>query len=131
MDRGGIGIDEFDGALRMSVDVRSTWAKVAYSNAVKSPFYRFGAKALSFDMPAQGDDALGCDVDVRFGLPRVSMCHPRTSNMFPLTSTVSRTLMTPGWRRVRDFLRAFLARGSLDLLAVMSKEKMLQGELSS
>ena len=41
--------------------------------------------------------------------------------------------MTPGCRRVRSFLRAFLASGRRDLLllAVMSKEKMLQLEPSS
>jgi hypothetical protein len=47
------------------------------------------------------------------------------------TSTVSKTLITPGWRRVLNFLRAFLARGSRDLFAVMSKEKMLQVDPSS
>lgn len=39
--------------------------------------------------------------------------------------------MTPGCRSVRSFLRAFLARGSADRLAGMSKEKMLQSEPSS
>lgn len=39
--------------------------------------------------------------------------------------------MTPGCRRVLIFLRAFLARGSRDLLAAMSKEKTLQLEPSS
>lgn len=47
------------------------------------------------------------------------------------TSTVSSTLITPGCRKVRSFLRAFLARGSRDLLAVISKENMLQFEPSS
>lgn len=40
-------------------------------------------------------------------------------------------MITPGWRKVRSFLRAFFARGSRDLFAVMSKEKMLQFEPSS
>lgn len=47
------------------------------------------------------------------------------------TSTASRTLITPGCRSVRSFFRAFLARGSWDRFAVMSKEKMLQLEPSS
>src|SRR5438045_2775617 len=47
------------------------------------------------------------------------------------TSTVSSTLITPGWRSVRSFFTAFLARGSLARLAVTSKEKMLQFEPSS
>ena len=47
------------------------------------------------------------------------------------TSTVSRTLITPGWRRVRSFLTAFLASGSRALFAVTSKENILQFEPSS
>ena len=47
------------------------------------------------------------------------------------TSTVSRTLITPGCRSVRSFLRAFFARGRRDRLAVISNEKMLQLDPSS
>ena len=51
--------------------------------------------------------------------------------MYVSVSTVSRTLTTPGWRRVRNFRSALRARGSRDLFAVMSKEKMLHLEPSS
>lgn len=47
------------------------------------------------------------------------------------TSIVSRTLMTPGCRNVRDFRTAFRARGRRDLLVAMSKVKMLHEEPSS
>lgn len=47
------------------------------------------------------------------------------------TSTVSKTLITPGWRNVRSFFSAFFASGSRDLFAVMSKEKILQSDPSS
>jgi hypothetical protein len=47
------------------------------------------------------------------------------------TSAVSRTLITPGWRKVRSFFRAFRARGSRDLLAPISKENILQLDPSS
>jgi hypothetical protein len=47
------------------------------------------------------------------------------------TSTVSNTLTTPGCLRVRSFLTAFLASGRRDLLAMTSKEKILQCEPSS
>lgn len=47
------------------------------------------------------------------------------------TSTVSKTLMTPGCRSVRSFFKEFLASGSRALLAGISKEKMLQLEPSS
>src|SRR6266568_1125758 len=47
------------------------------------------------------------------------------------TSTVSRTLITPGWRIVRNLRRAFRANGSRDLFAVISKENMLHLEPSS
>lgn len=47
------------------------------------------------------------------------------------TSTVSKTLITPGCRRVRSLRRAFRARGRRDLFAVMSKEKTLHFEPSS
>lgn len=56
---------------------------------------------------------------------QVWMCRPRP------TSTVSKTLMTPGCRSVRSFLRAFLASGRAARFAVMSKENMLQLEPSS
>jgi len=39
--------------------------------------------------------------------------------------------MTPGWRMVRNFLRAFLARGRADRFDMMSNEKILQSEPSS
>lgn len=41
------------------------------------------------------------------------------------------TLITPGCRNVRNFLAAFLAKGSRDLLVLMSKLKTQQGEPSS
>ena len=48
-----------------------------------------------------------------------------------VTSTVSSTLMIPGCLNVFNFLTAFFASGSLDLLAVISKVSMLQFEPSS
>lgn len=83
-------------------------------------------------MPAQRHEALGRDVDVRIGLEektvsgRFILCSDYARIMQVRTSTVSRTLITPGCRRVRSFFRAFLARGRVDLFAAMSKEKMLQ-----
>jgi hypothetical protein len=47
------------------------------------------------------------------------------------TSTVSRTLMTPGCRSVRSFRSAFFASGSRLLFAALSKAKMLQFDPSS
>jgi len=47
------------------------------------------------------------------------------------TSTVSSTFITPGWRNVRSFLTAFRASGRRDLLALISKENMLQFDPSS
>jgi hypothetical protein len=83
-------------------------------------------------MPSQRDNALGRNVDICFCL----WCSVRTVQALRdsegrLTSTVSSSLTTPGYRSVRSFLRAFLARGSRALLAVMSKEKILQLEPSS
>ena len=51
--------------------------------------------------------------------------------MYVSVSTVSRTLITPGCRNVRSFLTAFRASGRRDLLAVTSKEKILQFDPSS
>ena len=39
--------------------------------------------------------------------------------------------MTPGWRKVRSFLTAFLAIGRRDLFAGTSKENILQFDPSS
>lgn len=39
--------------------------------------------------------------------------------------------MTPGWRNVRNFFKAFFANGRRALLAATSKEKMLQLDPSS
>lgn len=50
---------------------------------------------------------------------------------FLRTSTVSKTLITPGCLRVRSFRTAFFASGRRDLLATASNEKMLQAEPSS
>ena len=47
------------------------------------------------------------------------------------TSTVSRTFTIPGCRRVRNFRRAFFAKGRRDRFALISKENMLHLELSS
>jgi hypothetical protein len=54
-----------------------------------------------------------------------------TNNPTLPTSTVSKTLITPGCLKVRSFLAAFRARGRRDLLALMSNENMLQLEPSS
>lgn len=47
------------------------------------------------------------------------------------TSTVSNTLIMPGCLRVLSLRTAFLAKGNRDLLAAMSKLKILQFEVSS
>src|SRR5271154_4589660 len=51
--------------------------------------------------------------------------------MLVSVSIESRTLMTPGCRRVRSFRAAFLARGSRDLFEDTSKVNMLHCELFS
>jgi hypothetical protein len=47
------------------------------------------------------------------------------------TSTVSKTLIMPGCRRVRNLRKAFFASGRRDLAVVTSNEKMLHGDESS
>lgn len=59
------------------------------------------------------------------------MVHVRDGELALYTSTVSNTFITPGCRIVRSFFSAFLARGRRPLLAVISKEKMLQFDPSS
>lgn len=67
----------------------------------------------------------------------VSVCkiaqHASSSRLCPSipTSTVSKTLITPGCLRVRNLRRALRARGRRDLLADMSKENTLHLEASS
>lgn len=83
-------------------------------------------------MPPQWHHALGGDIYVGFGLVSAQLnVLVRAEEGALYTSTVSNTFMTPGWRMVRIFFSAFLARGRRPLLAVISKEKILQLELSS
>jgi hypothetical protein len=96
---------------------------------VQSPFGRLFCKALALDVPAQWRQPLSCDVDVGLGLALLSSYLIR--GPFVPTSCVSRTLTTPGCRRVRSFRSALRARGNRDLFAVMSKEKMLHLDPSS
>lgn len=59
--------------------------------------------------------------------------HASLSRLCPSipTSTVSKTLITPGCRSVRNLRRALRARGRRDLFAYMSKENTLHFEPSS
>ena len=98
-------------------------------DVVQSPFGRLFCEALALDVPAQRRQPLSCDVDVGLRLSLLSS-YPCRGPCVP-TSCVSRTLTTPGCRRVRNFRSALRARGSRDLFAVMSKEKMLHLDPSS
>lgn len=83
-------------------------------------------------MPSQRHKAFCGDIDIRLGLDPVPSASWSTRlAALSITSTVSSTLITPGCRKVRSFLRAFFARGKRARLAVMSKEKMLQLDPSS
>ena len=83
-------------------------------------------------MPAQRHQSLCRNVDVGVGLAKALALSLSFSTVEGLhASTVSSTLITPGWRSVRNFLSAFFARASRDLFATQSKAKMLQFELSS
>lgn len=99
-------------------------------NAKQTPFQCLCAHALALDMPFERGYSLCSNINECFRLlaPLESIWQT-----FPLlhTSTVSSTFITPGCLSVRSFLTAFRARGSRDLLALMSKEKMLQLEPSS
>ena len=65
------------------------------------------------------------------------ICHRRgvtrsvAMYMYVSVSTLSKTLITPGCRKVRSFLTAFRASVRRDLFAITSKEKILQLEPSS
>ena len=113
MDRGGVGVYELE----------------RLCNVVQSPFGRLFCEALALDVPAQRRQPLSRNVDVGLGLSLLSSCLFRDPCV--PTSCVSRTLTTPGCRRVRSFRSALRARGNRDLFAVMSKEKMLHLDPSS
>jgi hypothetical protein len=105
---------------------------IAYSNIVQSPFDALLGDSLSLSLPAERSYTFSCNVDVRVCLAWRSISASRSRRGYDMTtSTVSRTFITPGCRRVRNLRRAFLASGRRDLFAVTSKEKMLQRELSS
>lgn len=130
----GLVIDELDRPLRN----RQPWCQdnfvciPSYRDSVYAPLQRLGTQALSFDMPSQRHQTLGRNVYVCVGLPLEASVAIRVAwAVSSSTSTVSSTLITPGCRSVRSFLRAFLARGRRERLVVMSKEKMLQFDPSS
>lgn len=137
MDRGGLIINELDGPLYVSQRQRTSSETLLmlvspYRNTVYAPFQGLRAETLPLNVPPQRYKTFGRDVDVCVGLDTMDQPCVASKQAVPrYTSTVSKTLMTPGCRSVRSFFRAFFARGSWYLLAVMSKEKMLQFEPSS
>jgi hypothetical protein len=116
----------------LSIDKALTGRRSSYCYAVEAPFYSFLRETLSFGMPWQRRKTLGGDINVGVRLfhtqPPVSVDH---SLVHRHTSTVSRTLITPGWRSVLSLRRALRASGRRDLLVVISKEKTLHFEPSS
>jgi hypothetical protein len=98
----------------------------SYRHAVESPFDRLWRKTLSSHMPREWCQTFSCNVDIGIRLTALVWLHGRSP-----TSTVSKTLITPGCRRVRSFRSAFFASCNLDFPALTSKEKTLHFEPSS
>ena len=125
MYRGSFVIDELESGLyeTMPISKAPSQGGIAHGNVEKPPFDGLDTEALPPDMPCQRCHSFGSDVDISLALESLVSKQPVDARQRH-TSTVSNTLMTPGWRKVRSFRSAFRARGRAERFAVISKEKM-------
>ena len=99
---------------------------------MQSPLNCFRWQTFSLNMPSQRGYALRCNIDVCICLKYSLVSYVSILVVGEImTSTVSKTFITPGCRNVRSLRNAFLARGRRDLLATISKENTLHFEPSS
>ena len=78
VDGGGILVDELycallglsDGGLKLEEGEGRKIYTRPYRYAIEAPFGCLGAEAVSFNVPPQRNESLGCDVDVGVGLRR-------------------------------------------------------------
>jgi hypothetical protein len=134
MHRGSISIDKFDCFLYSFVksghiNGRDMHKQLCYEDPTSMSLQQDS----SFVCATRGESAAPsrCKYTYPSGAVRYGSNVVYFEENSSRTSTVSSTLITPGWRSVRSLRRALRARERRLLFALTSKEKILHLELSS